>query len=259
MTTLGRDRARSGAASYPAQELASASVTAHASSCRVRIADVIETRLPWLFLSYALPAVVVLSIIMAPFQVADELAHIERADQISRGKMISDRTGGAIDAGWDLLEPVYHRMWFHPEVKQTVVQARETGAIRWSEVKEYVNFQDTARYGPFLYVPQVIAVLFGRLADLRLIQTLVAARLLNGFAACVVGFVALTICRCGRALTFTTLLLPMTLSQFASASQDALSISLSIVAIAMASQVLAERRAASTAEFAVFACIVVAT
>jgi hypothetical protein len=91
-------------------------------------------------------------------------------------------------------------MWFHPEVKQTVALAREAGAIRWSGSKDNVNFQDTARYGPFLYAPQGIAVLFGRLADFRLIQTLVAARMLNGFAACVVGFIALTICRCGRAL-----------------------------------------------------------
>jgi hypothetical protein len=82
--------------------------------------------------------------------------------------------------------------------------------------------------------------------------------MLNGLTACGVSFLALSICRRGRALTFATLLLPMTLSEFASASQDALIISLSILAVAMASRLLAERRPASTGEFAVFAAIVVA-
>jgi len=58
---------------------------------------------------------------------------------------------------------------------------------------------------------------------------------------------------------FATLLLPMTLSEFASVSQDALLISLSIFAIAMASRILSGERTASTAEFAIFASIVAAT
>jgi uncharacterized membrane protein len=58
---------------------------------------------------------------------------------------------------------------------------------------------------------------------------------------------------------FSTLLLPMTLSEFGSASQDALIISLSLLIIAVTSRVLAEQRTASTSEFALFASIVVAT
>lgn len=234
-------------------------MTAHAPSSRSRLANVVETKLRWLFLIYALPSVIVLSIIMAPFQVADELAHIERADQISHGRMISRRLGGTIDGSWIVIGALYQNMPFHPEVTQTVALAREAGAIRWSGPKHRVNFQGTAQYGPFLYLPQVIAVQFGRLAGSSLARTLVAARMINGFAACVVGFLALSICRRGRALTFATLLLPMTLSQFGSASQDALLISLSILAVAMASRALTGQRPASTAEFAVFAFIVVAT
>jgi hypothetical protein len=237
----------------------SISVTAHAPSSRTRLADVVETKLPWLFLIYALPSVIALSIIMPPFQVADELAHIERADQISRGRMISDRLGGTVDGSWVVIGALYQNMPFHPGVKQTVALAREAGAIRWSGPKDYVNFQSIAQYGPLLYAPQVIGVQFGRLAGISLARTLVAARVINGFAACVVGFLALSICRRGRALTFATLLLPMTLSEFGSASQDALLISLSILVVAMASRTLTEQRPASTAEFAVFAFIVVAT
>jgi uncharacterized membrane protein len=223
------------------------------------LANVVETKLPWLFLIYALPSVIVLSIIMAPFQVADELANIERADQVSRGRMISDILGGTIDGSWAVIGALYQNMPFHPEVKQTVAIAREAGAIRWSGPKDHVNFQATAQYGPFLYLPQAIAIALGRLAGLSLVRTLVAARVINGFAACVIGFLALSICKRGRALIFATLLLPMTLSQFSSASQDALLISLSILAVAMASRALSRNRQASSAEFAVFAFIVVAT
>ncbi len=104
----------------------------------------------------------------------------------------------------------------------------------------------------------MIGLLLGRLTGISLAQTLLVARVINGIAACVAGFFALSICRLGRALMFATLLLPMTLSEFGSASQDALLISLSILAVAMASRALTERRPASTAEFAVFAFIVVA-
>ena len=244
----------------PSRDLATTySVTADAPPPRRWLANIVETKLPWLFLVYALPSVIILSLIMPPFQVADEPEHIERADQISRGVMISDILGGTIDGSWVAIGALYQNMHFHPEVKQTVALAREAGAIRWSGPKDHANFQNTAQYGPFLYLPQAIGVALGRFAGLSLARTLVAVRVINGFAACVIGFLALSICKRGRALTFATLLLPMTLSQFSSASQDALLISLSILAVAMASRALNRDRPASTAEFAVFAFIVVAT
>lgn len=224
---------------------------------RHRLANVIEKKLSWLFLLYALPFAVVLSIITPPFQVPDELAHLQRADEIGHGEIISERYGGTIDGGWIEMGSLYQNMWFHQELKETVAHATQAGGIRWIGPKNKINFQNTAQYGPFFYLPQVIGLLLGRAAGISLAKTLVLARVLNGLAACGVGFLALSICRRGRALTFTTLLLPMTLSEFASASQDALLISLSILAVAMASRVLTERRLASTGEFAVFASIVV--
>jgi len=243
----------------PSRDLANYFVTAHAPSPGRRLANVVETKLPWLFLIYALPSVIVLSVIMAPFQVADELANIERADQISRGVMISPRLGGTIDGSWIAIGALYQNMPFHPEVTQTVALARQAGAIRWSGPKDHVNFQATAQYGPFLSLPQAFGIVFGRLAGLSLARTLLAARLINGFAACVVGFLALSICKRGRALIFVTLLLPMTLSQFSSASQDALLISLSILAVAIASR--SEQSPSQTPSFvsAIFVATLVAS
>jgi uncharacterized membrane protein len=84
-------------------------------------------------------------------------------------------------------------------------------------------------------------------------------RLLNGLAACLIGYFALRICRRGRAIMFATLLLPMTLSQFASASADALLISTSLLGIALVSRVLTEERPATLSEFTTLVLIVVLT
>jgi uncharacterized membrane protein len=225
-----------------------------------RAAEFVQSkRLSWLFLLYALPAVIFLSIAMAPFQVADEFAHTQRADQIARGKLVSDRFGGTVDGGLVAFGALYENMPFHPDVKQTEALARQAGAIGWAGPRDEVNFQNTAQYGPLLYAPQALGMLIGRLTDLSLAHTLVLARLLNGLVCCAIGFAALSICRRGRALTFATLLLPMTLSELGSASQDAMLITLSLLAIALASRILAEERPATTAEFALFACVVVAT
>jgi hypothetical protein len=215
--------------------------------------------LPAIFLLYAIPAIILLSVIMAPFQVADELAHVQRSDQITRGKLISNQLGGTIDGGWVAFGDLYERMWFHPEVKQTVALARQAGTIGWQGRRDHVNFQNTAQYGPALYAPQAAGILIGRWINLSLSRTLLLSRLLNGLAACLIGYFALRICRRGRALMFATLLLPMTLSQFASVSADALLISMSLFGIALVSRVLAEQRPATLIEFTTLVLIVVLT
>ena len=219
----------------------------------------LQAKLHWLFLIYAVPAIFFLSIAMPPFQVADELAHLLRADQIAFGSLVSHRFGGRVHADLVTFGEMYRSMWFHPEVKQTVDLARRAGSIAWSRQKKSENFQNTAQYGPFLYAPQAASMLIAKWAKLSFAQSLLLARLLNGMAACALGFFALLNCRRGRALMFATLLLPMTLSEFGSASQDALVISLSLLLIAVASRILSEGRPARLGEFALFAATVVAT
>lgn len=196
---------------------------------------------------------------MPPFQVTDEFAHFQRADQITHGKLVSDPLGGAIDRNLAAIGHLYASMWFHSETKTSVALAQEAGAIRWSGSRYNANFQNTAQYGPFLYLPQALGIVLGRAAGLTIAQSLLAARLINGLVSCVVGAFAIAICQRGRALTFATLLLPMTLSQFGSASQDALIISLSLLAISVVSRATSEPRIATTTAFFLVACVVVAT
>ncbi len=218
-----------------------------------------QKALPWLFLIYGLPAVLFHSIVMAPFQVADELSHVYRADQVSGGTLVSPRLGGLVDGGLPAYGAPYQKMWFHPEVKQTVALAREVGSMRWKERPEEASFFNTAQYGPILYLPQALGIAMGQHYGLSIARTVVLARLVNGWVACLAGFLAISICRRGQGLMFAVLLFPMTLSEIASASQDALIITLSLVAAAIASRLLTEARPASLGEFALFAFIVAAT
>jgi hypothetical protein len=213
--------------------------------------------LPWLFLVYGMPMVIFLALAMPPFQVADEIGHALRADQISRGGPVFQQFGGMVDGSLAAIGHLYESMSYHQDVKQTPDLARRAGAIGWPEPDRDEVFQSPAQYGPLFYIPQAIGIWLGRSLGISPTSTLALARVMNGLAACAIGFLALSICRRGLALTFTTLLFPMALSQFASLSQDALIISLSILAVAMASRVLTEQRPASTSEFAIFAAIVV--
>src|SRR5208283_183802 len=93
------------------------------------LADLVENSLRWLFVVFAVPLVILLAIITPPFQVADELAHLQRADEIGHGEIISERLGGTIDGGWIELGSLYQAMPFHPEVKESVAQATEAGGV----------------------------------------------------------------------------------------------------------------------------------
>jgi uncharacterized membrane protein len=228
------------------------------TGAKARTAATINVRLAWLFLFYALPMVLVFSVAMAPLQVADEYAHFLRADQVSRG-VVMQQLGGIVDGGVYAFGHLFEGFHFHPEVKEGANLATRAGEIGWVAPDHDENFQNTAQYGPLLYAPQILGIDIGRALSLSIARTLLLARLLNGALACAVGFLALRLCRRGLALTFTTLLLPMTLSQFGSASQDAMIVSLSILAVTIVSRVIDERRAASTWEFAIIALIAMAT
>lgn len=215
--------------------------------------------LAWLFLAYALPTILFLAVAMPPFQVADEHAHALRADQVSRGTLVSPRLGGSIDGAVYAFGRLNDHLRFNYDAKETVDIARKSAALRWTMPDRDGNFQNTAQYGPALYAPQVVGIWIGKLFGLTPVWTVLCARLVNGLASASIGFIAILLCRRGRAMTFTTLLLPMTMSEFTSLSQDALIIGFSILAITLASRIIDEQRSARIWEFSLFAFIIVAT
>jgi uncharacterized membrane protein len=214
--------------------------------------------LRWLFLIYALPASVFMAIAVPPLQVPDEENHAFRADQISRGTLFM-YGGGYVSGALVELKRMASELHFRAEVKQTTEVSRRAAALGWSVPTENAGFTNTAQYGPLFYLPQVFTIWIGKFFGLSVIWTMLLARLVNGFIAVLIGFVSISVCRRAQAMVFTTLLLPETISEFASLAQDALIISLSIFIGALGSRIVAEQRLARASEFGWFAFTVVAT
>jgi uncharacterized membrane protein len=214
--------------------------------------------LPWLYLVVALPAIVLFSVIMAPVQVADEFSHTMRADQISRGTMLK-RIRGTVDGGIATYGHIFDELYFHPRRQVGEDMAARAGEVRFNLPDSDENFQNTAQYGPLFYVPDAVGIIAGKAMGWTVAHTLLLTRILNGFVSAAIAFAALRILRHGKALAFTTLLLPMSLSTFGSASQDAPLIALTILASAIVSRAVDERRLATDGELALFLAIVIAT
>jgi uncharacterized membrane protein len=214
--------------------------------------------LPWLYLIVALPAIVLFSVIIAPMQVADEFSHTMRADQISRGTILK-RIGGNVDGGIATYGHIFDELYFHPERKVTEDMAARAGKVRFNLPDSEENFQNTAQYGPLLYITDAVSITIGKAMGWTVAHTLLLTRILDGFVSAAIAFGALRILTRGKALAFTTLLLPMSLSTFGSASQDAPMIALTILAAAIVSRAVDERRLATDSELALFLAIVIAT
>lgn len=202
-------------------------------------------RLPWIFALYAGIAVLFLACATPPMQVPDEMNHFLRADELSRGELTGHPVGptaggGTADPAIVALARIYGGLPFHGERRATPEQAEAAAAIAWSGCPAVLAFTNTVLYGPLLYLPAALATGAGRALDLTVARTMLLVRLCNGLAGIALGAWAISLCRRARALTFAALLLPMTLAQLGSASQDALLIPISVLAVSVASRSGAE-------------------
>lgn len=204
------------------------------SRCDELIAQ-LPSRLVWVFLFFALPTVLFLSISIPPFQNADEYSHFERSFQVSRGGFLG-RSGGYVDNAVGDLNSIYDGIGGHVKVKLTEAKEAAAERVRWTGQGNYHDFSNTTSYPPVGYLPQAAGIDVGRMLRLSAEHTLMAARLFNAACAIVLSCIALMICRRGRLLLLVLLLLPMTLSLFASCSQDASMIAMCALAFAIVSR-----------------------
>ena len=194
---------------------------------------------------------------MAPVQVADEFNHTKRADQISRGTMLK-RIGGAVDGGIATYGHIFDELYFHPERKVSEVMAVRAGKVRFNVPNSDENFQNTAQYGLLLYIPDAVGITAGKVMDLTVAHTLLLSRSQR-----------LRLCRdCIRgppnpptwqsARVHHTVAAHVAIA-FGSASPDSQMIALTILASAIVSRAVDERRHATDGELALFLAIVIAT
>ena len=219
----------------------------------VRLAAV-ERLLPAIFAAYAIPLAVFFAIVLPALRVPDEYWHFARAEQISAGGLLTWRqnstgAGGLVDANVAEFNRIMSGESRGPglsdresarRVDASVL--REAAAVRWGGERRFVNMHGIGPYPPFLYAASVTGIWTGKALRLSIASTLVLVRLLNAALAICIGVIALLLMPYARAALFTVLALPMTLHQFASASQDALSIALAALAAAVVARALHQRR-----------------
>jgi hypothetical protein len=188
---------------------------------------------------YFLGAVLVacrLALVMPLFQNPDEGEHFLRAVQVGQGGLLARRAtegaggGGRLPRSLDVARNVVGVMRFEPHAIQSAAMSCAIDRLRWASGDRLLAFANTAVYPPFFYVPEAVAIDLARLGGMSLPSTVRLARIVDAVLCAALG--ALSILVAGSAAPFIAaiLSLPMTLSLFASCSQDALLIAITALA-----------------------------
>ncbi len=197
----------------------------------------LPSALHWFFVLIAAPLVIFLAVRTPAFQSPDEDHHFYRSWQVAHGGLFA-RGGGYVDSGIDQLYACVAKLTFHSDAHITFAEVVKERAVPWSGRLVYRQFQNTAAYFPANYIPQALGILIGRAIGLGVFSTLILARILNGAVSIAICAFALSLCGRGKIVIFAILLLPMTLSLFASSSQDATLIALACLAFSLISRQL---------------------
>ena len=170
-----------------------------------------------------------LCVLMPPFQVHDEFQHLFRSYQIGTGVLLGPTRhgipGGVIPIS---LRELVRRDWGTLQLWRIELPGRHPLLTTWRGFDQplrpartrYTEFL-TAGYAPVLYVPQAIGVGLGRLLGVSPLALLLLGRIANAAAALVaIGF-ALRRMPFGAAPALAFALLPGAQIEFASVAPDA--------------------------------------
>ncbi|MGK7871596.1 DUF2142 domain-containing protein [Falsiroseomonas sp. E2-1-a20] len=221
---------------------------------------------PVCFLVVAIPISLLLAFLTPPFQTPDEIAHLLRADQITRGVWrggpvdcaaapdpvlcrLSDSTafggrpdqptlGGAVDPGLLRLAAIYRAIPFHPDRTATRPMYEAATAVRFSRSTHPAAFTNTTVYPPLLYLPAAAALSVAKATRMRPLEALHLVRAANIVASLGLAALALRLCRRGARSMAVLLALPMSLALAASAAPDGLMLALAAIAAATLSRAM---------------------
>ena len=194
-----------------------------------------------LFLTQASIAILLLAMLVPPFENSDEFNHYDRADQIASGALVATRyagpttSGGVVDRGIDRVDDIVGIVRFHPERKVTGDMLRRAGAIGWGD-RASVTFANTAIYAPLLYLPGVLGIWIGKMSGSSIVHTLILSRAMMGISALVPAAVAIAMAGEAAPLLLVLLALPMSLSLFAAVSQDGPMLAAAALTVGLASR-----------------------
>lgn len=221
-----------------------------------------------LFVLFSLPTSLLLAVLVPPGEIADEPAHLLRADSLLYGQILGQRRpatyngkpliepgllGNATLFGVDMPPPVGHIA----EKKVTPAQIAALEARPWSKGAIWIPSATTAIYLPIFYVPAAAAIGLSQTVDFSAYRTIQAARIANSLCFIALGVCALLLASRGRILLFSVLCLPMAISLAASLNQDGLIIATSALAFALLTRATAPRGRAYWAAAVLITAVVI--
>lgn len=238
---------------------------AFVASARERIVDsrvwTARRLLALMFVLVALPTGALLALLTPPGQVADEPAHVLRAESLLHGQLIGrrapyvmpdgiERLMGGVDADAALLSVMEGPGW--PKLDRARIDRLR--AIGWQGTRQFYQVPNVAIYMPVFYVPSALGIAAAKLYGAGPYDAVQAGRLVNVLCVVLMGAAALLLARRGHALLFCTLTLPMTLNLAASFNQDGLLIVSCALAAALLTRTASRRSWWAAA--AILGCVV---
>lgn len=145
----------------------------------------------------------------------------------------------SIDPG--IFEAAGHYVYlsFHPEQKVLPQESAKANEIKWRQ-GSLRDTRNVSVYAPTYYVVPALGILMGQALDMTIVQSLMLSRLVTGLVAFFLICIAILTVRKGFGVFFVLLLLPMTLAQVGSTSQDAICMASAALCAALLSRVSPE-------------------
>lgn len=226
-------------------------LTSHARSYRCYpLLECIHRALPALYLVWALPFLLTLAWLVPPWSHPDEPNHMLRIVELAHGELLGERlgprdAGGLTDVGVADAAAPFASITFHAERKVTRPVLSASDRVPWRGSLSLLGFPNTAPYPPLFYLPAMAAVRIAQMVGLHVNRTLYLARAATALATVLVNAAALVFARRTRYALAGLAMLPMTCSLDASASQDALIIALSLLAVGWIDSLIERNQPAS--------------
>lgn len=199
------------------------------------------------YLFLVTPILLALNLVFPAFHGGDDYDHFKRAYTLAHGAFWPETvpgrsSGGMVDVALAALVEAQRPTIFEwprngPRLPPAEPAPSGQGEARWSGEQIYSEFPGAISYLPLVYVPQAAAIWVGERTGLTVVQTVLLARLLNGFTAVAVITAALAGLPAGTASVLLLLLLPKSLQQFASNSHVPLlhAVTISVLAFCLRS------------------------
>ncbi|AOB33101.1 hypothetical protein AKI39_23635 [Bordetella sp. H567] len=206
-----------------------------------------------------LAACFILSAIIPPGQSPDEQSHLERAYRLSKGHVLLETgpggSGGPVDDGLLRFISLFHGVGVGAQMDSALARA-VLPQIEWAGTESWAQYAGTGYYFPAIYIPQAVAFAIGRYSDLSIDHSYQLARLFAFTCSALLVVLSIRLVRPSFAVT-ALLTMPMVVFQAISATIDALSLGLCMLAASSFLSLLSGRDADRDGARIIVLCLVV--